>query len=74
MSEEKRMRNIWFFVGWILLLIGFVEVVAGVYSLYFPSHRNITLAYLHTDLWWGVLIMIFGAVFLLRNWNRYIDA
>lgn len=73
MSEKKKMRNIWFFVGWILLMIGFVEIVAGVYGVYFPSQKIIVLAYLHTDIWWGVLIMTFGAVFLLRNLNKYID-
>lgn len=73
MSEMKRMRNIWFFVGWVLLLIGFIEMAAGVYDLFFPSDANISLAYLHTDIWWGLLTVVSGVVFLLTNWNKYVD-
>jgi len=73
MQEEKRMRNIWFFVGWILLLIGFVELAAGVYNLFFPSNENVRLTDLHANIWWGILIIVSGIIYLLKNRNKYID-
>ena len=73
MQTEKKMRNIWFFVGWILLLIGIVELTAGIYNLYFPSDANIKLINLHANIWWGVLIIIAGIIYLFKNWNKYID-
>ncbi len=73
MQTEKKMRNIWFFVGWILLLIGLVELSAGIYNLYFPSGENIKLIDLHANIWWGIIIIIAGIVYLLKNWNKYID-
>ena len=73
MDTKKRMRNIWFFVGWILLSIGLVEFAAGIYNLYFPSDKDIRLANLHANIWWGILIIISGAIYLLKNWNKYID-
>ncbi len=73
MQTEKKMRNIWFFVGWILLAIGLVELAAGVYNLFYPSNTGIKLTNLHADIWWGVLIVIAGITYLIKNWNKYID-
>lgn len=73
MNTKKGMRNIWFFVGWILLVIGLVELAAGVYSLFFPSNENIKLTDLHASLWWGILIILSGAAYVLKNRNKYID-
>ena len=73
MHEEKRMRNIWFFVGWILLIIGLVELAAGVYNLFFPLNGDVKLADLHANIWWGILIIISGIIYLLKNRNKYID-
>jgi hypothetical protein len=67
------MRNIWFFVGWILLIIGLLELAAGVYGLFFPSNKNIKLTDLHANLWWGILITLSGAAYLLKNRNKYIE-
>lgn len=73
MHTQKKMRNIWFFVGWILLTIGLVELAAGVYDLFFPLNNNIRLADLHANIWWGMLITIAGVTYLLRNRSKYID-
>jgi len=73
MHPEKRMRNIWYFVGWILFFIGLVELAAGIANVYFPSEKNVKLAYFHANIWWGILIMLFGSIFLWKNWRKYID-
>lgn len=73
MHAEKRMRNIWFFVGWILLIIGSLELAAGIYNLFFPSNESIKLSGLHANIWWGILIIVAGIIYLLKNRNKYID-
>jgi len=73
MDAKKGMRNIWFFVGWILFIIGLVELTAGIYSLLSSSYRDIRLAHLHANIWWGILIMFSGLLYLLKNKNEYID-
>ena len=73
MQTEKKMRNIWYFVGWVLLIIGLVELSAGVYDLFYPSNKNIRLTDLHANLWWGILIVIVGIIYLFKNKDKYID-
>jgi hypothetical protein len=73
MRAQPRMRNIWFFVGWILLAIGLVEVAAGMYEVFVPADASIRLEGLHANLWWGIVIAAAGLGYLLANRNRYID-
>jgi uncharacterized membrane protein HdeD (DUF308 family) len=72
-SEVKGMRSIWFFVGVILLVIGIITFIAGIYDLMFPVIRNIRLACLHTNIWWGILVAITGVIYIVRNKNKYIN-
>ncbi|MGO9482794.1 MAG: hypothetical protein ACLP05_13575, partial [Candidatus Kryptoniota bacterium] len=58
--DKKGMRSIWYFVGLIMSAIGLIEVLAGIYDLYFPSAQDIRLANLHANIWWGVMILIAG--------------
>ena len=71
-AGKKRMRSIWFFVGIIMSAIGFIELIAGIYDLIIPSKENIKLAYLHTNIWWGILILITGLIYIVKNKNKYI--
>ena len=73
MRAHAKMRNIWFFVGWILLAIGLVEVAAGVFEVFVPSDAGIRLESLHANLWWGMVITAAGIGYLLANRNEYID-
>lgn len=62
-----QMKPIWYFVGVILLLIGSVVLIAGIYYLFVPSHHHIELEGLHIDLWWGSVLIITGAVMIFLN-------
>ena len=52
------MRPIWYFVGWGLLIIGGMLILAGIYVLFFPIPGASVLEELHPNLWWGALIAI----------------
>jgi hypothetical protein len=72
-AGEKGMRSIWFFVGLLLSAIGLIELAAGVYDLFSPTKLDVTLANLHANIWWGMLITIAGVTYLLKNRSKYID-
>ena len=73
MENEKRMRSIWFFVGLIMLTIGILVFLAGIYELINPTIQDIKLINLHTNIWWGALIAITGLIYIVKNKNKYVD-
>lgn len=73
METEKGMRTIWFFVGVILLFIGFFVFLAGIYDLINPSNYVVKLKGLYTNIWWGLIIAAVGAVYVVKNKNKYIN-
>jgi len=73
MENEKGMRSIWFFVGLIMLAIGILVFLAGIYELINPTVQNIKLVDLHTNIWWGVLIAITGLIYTIKNKDKYVD-
>ena len=70
--DKKGMRSIWYFVGLILSAIGLIEVLAGIYDLYSPPTEEVTLAHLHANIWWGLIIVITGLVYFVMNRNKHV--
>jgi hypothetical protein len=73
MNTEKGMRSIWYFVGLIMLIIGIIVFVAGIYDLTNPATKNIKLTNLYTNIWWGAIITIVGGIYTVKNKNKYIN-
>ena len=71
--DDKKMRNIWFFVGLIMFAIGIIVFAAGIVDLMFPGNNGVRLEYLHANIWWGIIIWIIGLVFIIKNKNKYIN-
>ncbi len=61
MSEHK-MKPIWFFVGLILLVIGGLIMLNGIYLLLNPPQQKTVLSEIHPDIWWGAIMFLFGGV------------
>jgi hypothetical protein len=72
-ASKKGIRSIWYFVGLIMTIIGLIEISAGIYDLYFPTANDIKLANLHANIWWGIMILIAGLVYIVKNKNKYIN-
>jgi len=72
-NNKKGMRSIWYFVGLILSAIGLIEMSAGIYDLYFPSAEHVRLANLHANIWWGIIILITGLVYVVKNRSNYVQ-
>jgi hypothetical protein len=71
-GEKKGMRSIWYFVGLIMFAIGLVELAAGIYDFIFPPKETVRLANLHANIWWGILIIVAGIIYILKNRNKYV--
>ena len=58
------MKPIWYFAGWMLMVIGLIVVAAGFINLIRPPEPKPVLFHLHTNLWWGAIIAVFGLIML----------
>ncbi len=68
-AHEKQIP-IWFFIGGLLALYGFIIACSGLYNWIHPYEQQMALACLHADLWWGVLMLGTGSIYLIRYWPR----
>ncbi len=73
METQPRMRNIWFFVGVILSVIGLLVLCAGVYDLFSPPAAEVRLADLHANIWWGIVILLGGVIYVVKNRNGFVE-
>lgn len=64
------MKPIWYFVGLLLLSMGVIITLSGVYQILNPPAQPTVLANLHPSLWWGGVMTLSGLMFLLTNRNK----
>ncbi len=72
-EESKKMKPIWYFVGLILLVMGGIILLAGLYGLFFETKEGAILARLHPNIWWGGFMLLIGLVFLVINRKATVD-
>lgn len=60
MSEKKKMRPIWYFVGLLFISLGLVITGTGIYFLFVANESTTVLQDLHSDIWWGSIMLLFG--------------
>ena len=63
MSEEHHIIPVWFFVGLLLFIYGCLIVMSGIAEWSHPPET--VLAKLHAPVWWGALLTIIGAAYIL---------
>ncbi len=66
-KQHEETKSIWYFVGLMLLTIGCIIFITGIYLLISSSQRNTVLAELHPDVWWGAFMIAMGVIFLITN-------
>ena len=66
------MKSIWYFVGLLLITLGTIITLSGLYSLFYPPVERKVFAGLHPDLWWGLFMLAFGLAFTLFNRRRIV--
>jgi hypothetical protein len=71
--KEVKMKPIWYFVGLILLVMGGIIFLNGIYLLYSPPITQKVLSVLHPDIWWGGLMVLFGGMMFLISRKQTIE-
>jgi hypothetical protein len=66
-AEAPKMKSIWYFVGLVLLVMGGLVFLAGVFEFFAPSERRTVLAEAHPGLWWGAVMLVAGTIYFLKN-------
>ena len=61
------MRPIWFFVGWLLTIIGSIVLIAGIVNFFTILPNTTVVARLHPNLWWGAILAIVGIAYIIKN-------
>jgi len=72
MSEPK-MKPIWFFVGLILLVIGGIIFLNGIYLLFNPPVVKTVLSEMRPDIWWGAIMVTFGGFMFLKTRKQSVE-
>ena len=63
MSEKHHIIPVWFFVGVMLLIYDSLILGSGLSEWSNPPHT--VLAELHAPVWWGALLTVIGAGYVL---------
>lgn len=61
------MKPIWYFVGLILLVMGGIIFLTGIYLLVEPSPTKTVLSETHPNIWWGIIMVVFGLIMYLKT-------
>ncbi|MHB1686757.1 MAG: hypothetical protein ACYCVH_05210 [Ignavibacteriaceae bacterium] len=64
---DKKMKPIWFFVGLILMVIGSIIFLNGIYLIINPPSVKTVLANIHPDIWWGAIMALFGGFMFIKT-------
>jgi len=67
------MKPIWYFVGLILLVMGSILLLTGLYMLMSQSEIKSVLGDLHPNIWWGALMLVIGIIFVFKNKNVRVE-
>ncbi len=65
--SNQQYKPIWYFVGLILITMGAIIVVTGIYFIVNPQKLNVMLAETHPNLWWGSFMIVFGLIMYLKT-------
>lgn len=68
MHDHEKQIPIWFFIGALLALYGVLILGSGIYGALNPppEDQRVALWHLHSDIWWGALMIIFGLVYVVK--------
>ncbi|HEX9933708.1 MAG TPA: hypothetical protein VGB38_00825 [bacterium] len=62
--------EIWFFIGALLGVYGLLILGTGIFHLFRTPARQMALAYLHPDVWWGALLTVIGLIYTVKFWPK----
>jgi hypothetical protein len=73
MSEKiEGLRTIWYLVGIVIVIMGILVLLAGFIDVLSPSPPETVLADLHPGIWWGIIMVVTGGIFLFSNKGKVV--
>ena len=63
MSSHGKTISIWFFIGVLMLIYGVLILGADLFT---TTSEQVVLRELRAGLWWGILLIIVGAVYTVK--------
>jgi hypothetical protein len=60
------MVSIWFLIGILLVAYGVLILGAALYEYVSPPAQPTVLANLHPGIWWGLVVLALGALYVWR--------
>jgi hypothetical protein len=73
MSEKiEGLRTIWYLVGIVIVIMGLLVLLAGFIDVLSPSPHETVLAHLHPGIWWGIIMVVTGGIFLFSNKGKVV--
>jgi hypothetical protein len=66
-TTEMKMKPIWYFVGLILMSMGGIIFLNGIYLLINPPVVKTVLSETHPGIWWGIVMTVFGLVLFIKT-------
>lgn len=67
------MKPIWYFVGWMLTIIGSLVLLAGLINLHADLPGGSVVGYVHPDIWWGALIILLGLFYVIKHRGKVVQ-
>lgn len=64
------MKPIWFFVGLILVIMGIIIFVSGIYLFFNPPQYKTVLFEIYPNIWWGAIMILLGLIMYLNTRNK----
>lgn len=65
-TKNKHFISIWFFIGALLMVYGVLILGVGIYELFTPAPPQVAMANLHAQIWWGILLIAIGGIYLVK--------
>jgi hypothetical protein len=72
-AVSGKMKSIWYFVGLMLVIVGGLVLVAGILDFFSPPATPTVLGGFHPAIWWSMIMLVVGAVFLFTNRDVHHD-
>jgi hypothetical protein len=68
MHEHEKQVPIWFFIGTLFTIYGVIILASAIYGILHPppEDQRVALWNLHADLWWSILMIVFGIVYTVK--------
>lgn len=67
------MKNVWYFTGLLLTVLGAIITANGVYQWFVPPVHQPVLGELHAGVWWGAIMLLAGVVFVRVHRDEVVE-